>query len=49
MSIDPATAAVQREALWFESSADGLAPLMKADAETGTGTRPAYWQAKNMR
>src|SRR5215207_8777981 len=28
--IDPAVAIVEREALWFEGTADGLAPLVEA-------------------
>jgi erythromycin esterase-like protein len=30
MNTDPATEVVQREALWFESTAEGMAPLLEA-------------------
>jgi erythromycin esterase-like protein len=33
MRIDPATEIVRREALWFESAADGMGPLLEAIAD----------------
>jgi erythromycin esterase-like protein len=33
MNTDPATEVVQREALWFESTAEGMGPLLEAIAD----------------